>query len=144
MKCLTPASIGSMQLKNRFLFPSMCNFYCDDEGFVTPRLEAYVRARVQGGAAAVIMPGSPHGKPGPARPALSDSRYASGWRRLLDICREKGCRLIVQIHPAKAQAGRDPSVLLPDNMPREKIRQIVSSYAACARAAREIGLDGAE
>ena len=144
MKCLTPASIGSMQLKNRFLFPSMCNFYCDDEGVVTPRLEAYVRARVQGGAAAVIMPGSPHGKPGPARPALSDPRYASGWRRLLDICREKGCRLIVQIHPAKAQAGRDPSVLLPDNMPREKIRQIVSSYAACARAAREIGLDGAE
>lgn len=144
MKCLTPAFIGNMKLKNRLIFPSMCNFYCDEEGFVTPQLEAYVRERAQGGAAAIVMPGSPHGKPGPARPALSDARYSEGWGRLLAICRQEDCRLIVQIHPAKAQAGRDPSLLLPDNMPVAMIEEIVSSYAACARRAREIGLDGAE
>lgn len=144
MECMTPASIGTARLKNRFIFPSMCNFYCDEEGFVTERLKAYVRARAQGGAAAVILPGSPHGKPGPARPALSDPRYYAGWRDLRDICREADCRLFVQIHPAKAQAGRDPSLLLPDHMPQDLIEQIVESYAACARAAREIGLSGAE
>lgn len=26
MECLTPAMIGTMRLKNRFIFPSMCNF----------------------------------------------------------------------------------------------------------------------
>lgn len=144
MKCLTPAAIGKMRLKNRFIFPSMCNFYCDAEGFVTEQLKAYVRARAQGGAAAIIMPGSPHGKPGPARPALSSPRYYDGWRELAAICHEQDCRLIVQIHPAKAQAGRDPSLLLPDGMPREMIREIVASYAACARAARTVGADGVE
>lgn len=144
MKCLTPAAIGKMRLKNRFIFPSMCNFYCDAEGFVTEQLKAYVRARAQGGAAAIIMPGSPHGKPGPARPALSSPRYYDGWRELAAICHEQDCRLIVQIHPAKAQAGRDPSLLLPDGMPREMIREIVASYAACARAARTVSADGVE
>lgn len=144
MLILTPASIGTAVLKNRILFPSMCNFYCDAEGFVTPQLKAFVRARVEGGAGAIIMPGSPHGKPGPARPALSDPKYYAGWRELRDICHARDCRLFVQIHPAKAQAGRDPSLLLPDNMPPELIEEIVSSYAACAKAAREIGLDGVE
>ena len=45
MECMTPAMIGTMRLKNRFIFPSMCNFYCDAEGFVTEQLKAYVRAR---------------------------------------------------------------------------------------------------
>lgn len=144
MNILTPASIGNAVLKNRILFPSMCNFYCDAEGFVTPQLKAFVRARAEGGAGAIIMPGSPHGKPSPARPALSDPKYYDGWRALRDICHEQNCRLFVQIHPAKAQAERDPSLLLPDHMPVQMIEEIVSSYAACARAAREIGLDGVE
>lgn len=144
MNILTPASIGNVVLKNRIIFPSMCNFYCDAEGFVTEQLKAFVRARVEGGAGAIIMPGSPHGKPSPARPALSDPKYYEGWRALRDICHEQDCRLFVQIHPAKAQAGRDPSLLLPDNMPLEMIEEIVESYAACAKAAREIGLDGVE
>lgn len=144
MKCMTPAFIGGMKLKNRFLFPSMCNFYCDQEGFVTDQLKAYVRARVDGGAAAIVMPGSPHGKPGPARPALSDEKYCAGWRELATLCHGKDCRLILQIHPAKAQAGRDPSLLLPDNMPVDLIREIVASYAACAARARKCGVDGVE
>lgn len=105
MNILTPASIGNVVLKNRIIFPSMCNFYCDAEGFVTEQLKAFVRARVEGGAGAIIMPGSPHGKPSPARPALSDPKYYEGWRALRDICHERDCRLFVQIHPAKAQAG---------------------------------------
>ena len=144
MKFSTPALIGNVKLKNRFIFPSMCNYYCDSEGFVTEQLKAYVRARAEGGAAAIIMPGSPHGKPGPARPALSDPRYYDGWRALQAICQKEDCRLFVQIHPVNIQAGRDPSALLPDHMPVYMIRQIIDSYAACARAAREIGLSGVE
>ena len=125
-----------MTLKNRVIFPSMCNFYGDDEGDITPRLEAYVRARAEGGAAAIIMPASPFGKPGPARPALSDDRYEAGWKRLLAICHENDCRLIAQIHPAKAQAGRDPALLMPDAMPQKMIEEIISGYAACAKRAR--------
>ncbi len=144
MKCLMPGKLGTMTLKNRVIFPSMCNFYGDDEGNITPRLEAYVRARAEGGAAAIIMPASPFGKPGPARPALSDDRYEAGWKRLLAICHENDCRLIAQIHPAKAQAGRDPALLMPDAMPQKMIEEIISGYAACAKRARAFGVDGVE
>ncbi|WP_274952790.1 FAD-dependent oxidoreductase [Angelakisella massiliensis] len=140
----TPGKIGKLELKNRVIFPSMCNFYCDEKGFVTDRLRAFVEARAAGGTAMIIMPGSPHGTPGPGRPALSDPIYYDGWRSLRDICHRYGCKLVVQIHPAKAQAGRDPSLLLPDNMDQQYIDLVVNSYARCAAAAREIGLDGVE
>ena len=141
---LTPAFIGKARLKNRTIFPSMCHFYCDENGFVTEQLKAYVKARAAGGVGAVIMPGSPHGVPGPARPALSSEDYYPGWRALRDICHAYDCRLFVQIHPAKPQAGRDPSLLLPDNMDLATIEEITDSYARCAAAAKEIGLDGVE
>lgn len=105
---LTPGKIGETTLKNRVIFPSMCNYYCDDKGFVTEQLREYVRARARGGAAMIIMPGSPHGTPGPARPALSSPLYLDGWKSLAGICHSYGCRLFVQIHPANAQAERIP------------------------------------
>lgn len=85
MSILTPASIGNAVLKNRILFPSMCNFYCDAEGFVTPQLKAFVRARAEGGAGAIIMPGSPHGKPSPARPALYLLQQPRNFNRLVNL-----------------------------------------------------------
>ncbi len=112
----------------------MCNFYGDDAGNITPRLEAYVRARAEGGAAAIIMPASPFGKPGPARPALSDDSYEAGWKRLLAICHANDCRLIAQIHPAKAQAGRDPALLMPDAMPQEMIEEIIFGLCGVRKA----------
>lgn len=141
---LTPGKIGEVTLKNRVIFPSMCNYYCDDKGFVTEQLKEYVRARARGGAAMIIMPGSPHGTPGPARPALSSPVYLEGWKSLADICHSYGCRLFVQIHPASAQAERDPSLLLPDNMEKDYIIQLTESYTRCALAAKEAGLDGVE
>lgn len=143
-KLLTPGFIGGAALKNRVVFPSMCNFYCDEQGFVTEQLKEYVKARAAGGAAMIIMPGSPHGEPGPARPALSDPNYYDGWKELAAICHDFDCRLFVQIHPAKAQAGRDPKLLLPDHMDRATIRSLIESYTRCACAAKLIGLDGVE
>ena len=81
MNILTPASIGNVVLKNRIIFPSMCNFYCDAEGFVTEQLKAFVRARVEGGAGAIIMPGSPHGKPSPGAPCAFRPQVLRGVAR---------------------------------------------------------------
>ena len=35
-KVLTPVRIGSAEIKNRVMFPSMCTFFCDSEGYVSP------------------------------------------------------------------------------------------------------------
>ena len=88
----------------------------------------------------IIMPGSPHGTPGPARPALSSPLYLDGWKSLAGICHSYGCRLFVQIHPANAQAERDPALLLPDNMEKDYILKLTESYTRCALAAKEAGL----
>ena len=123
----------------------MCNFYGDDEGNITPRLERMF-ARGQRVAPRRLSCRQVRSvSRGPARPALSDDRYEAGWKRLLAICHENDCRLIAQIHPAKAQAGRDPALLMPDAMPQEMIEEIISGYAACAQSRRRaFGVDGVE
>ena len=78
MECLTPAMIGSMRLKNRFIFPSMCNFYCDAEGFVTEQLKAYVRARAEGGAAEART--ASRARPGRRSPRRAITTAGASWR----------------------------------------------------------------
>ena len=66
---LTPGHIGKVELKNRVIFPSMCTFFCDEGGFVSEDQLSLVRSLAEGGAGMLIIPGSPHGKVGPGRPA---------------------------------------------------------------------------
>ncbi len=80
---LTPGKIGETTLKNRVIFPSMCNYYCDDKGFVTEQLKEYVRARARGGAAMIIMPGSPmerRARPGPRCPPPYTWTAGKAWQ----------------------------------------------------------------
>ena len=43
-KILTPVKIGPVEVKNRVMFPSMCTFFCDSEGFVSEdQLDVYKR-----------------------------------------------------------------------------------------------------
>lgn len=141
---LSPLQIGDMTLKNRVVFPSMCNFYCDPNGDVNDRLKAYVAARMKGGAAAMVMPGSPHGEPSPARPALSDDCYMDGWRELADICHREGGKLIVQLHPATHQAGRSTKNILPSELTVADMERTALSYAQGAKRAKDSGVDAVE
>jgi 2,4-dienoyl-CoA reductase-like NADH-dependent reductase (Old Yellow Enzyme family)/thioredoxin reductase len=143
-QALTPIKLANTVIKNRIIFPSMCNFYCDDEGFVTERLKAFIDARVKGGTGLFILPGSPHGKPSAARPALSESKYLEGWRQLAEICHKEDCKLFVQLHPAKSQAGREENQMLPDHMPLDMIHELIESYAQGAYLAKLANLDGVE
>lgn len=141
---LSPIKLANIVVKNRVIFPSMCNFYCDNEGFVTERLKAFIKARVKGGVGLFILPGSPHGKPSAARPAISESKYLEGWRELAELCHSEDCKLFVQLHPAKSQAGREENLLLPDNMPLHMIDELIESYAEGAYRAKLANLDGVE
>lgn len=143
-KVLDPIRIGTVQLKNRVVFPSMCVFFCDGEGYINDTITEYVRARAKGGVGLIIIPGSPHGKPGPGRPALSHDGYIPGWRRLADTAHAYGARLFCQLHPAKLQAGKGEPVDDINDFTPEYIRSLIDSYAACALRARQAGVDGVE
>lgn len=64
-KLLSPGKIGTMELKNRFVVPSMGTNFGNYEGFVTDRMIEYYRARALGGFGLIIIEVTavdPHGK----------------------------------------------------------------------------------
>ena len=89
-------------------------------------------------------PGSPHGKPGPGRPALSDDRYMPGWKAMADTAHRYGAKLFCQLHPAAVQAGRDKVVKAVEDYSRELLAELVDSYAREARRCQLSGVDGVE
>lgn len=141
---LEPVKIGKVELKNRVVFPSMCVFFCDAEGYINDTLTEYIRERAAGGAGLLIVPGSPHGKVGPGRPALSHNGYIPGWEKLAGVAHEYGAKLFCQLHPAKFQAGRGYAIDDINDFTPEYIRSLIDSYADCAVRAKLAGVDGVE
>lgn len=143
-KLFTPISLGNVTMKNRIIMPSMCVHFCDKEGYVNDCMLEYVRRRAAGGAGLLIIPGSPHGKCGPGRPALSDDKYIPGWEKLANTVHQYGAKLFCQIHPAKFQAGRGHNVEKPEDYTEENIENLIKSYVACALRCQKAGVDGVD
>lgn len=141
---LSPIQIGPVTVKNRVMFPSMCTFFCDGRGYVTEDQMDFVEDLAKGGAGLIVVPGSPHGKPGPGRPALSDDRYMPGWKAMADTAHRYSAKLFCQLHPAAVQAGRDKVVKAVEDYSREFLAELVDSYAREARRCQLSGVDGVE
>jgi 2,4-dienoyl-CoA reductase-like NADH-dependent reductase (Old Yellow Enzyme family)/thioredoxin reductase len=92
----------------------------------------------------MTIPGSPHGKPGRGRPAISDDSFIPGWARLADLLHEFDARLICQLHPASFQMGVYHKASLPVEYDEETIQKLTESYAAGAKRVREAGADAVE
>ncbi len=143
-KVLTPIKIGCVEIKNRIALPSMCVFFCDEDGNMTDKMIEYAAARARGGAGLLIIPGSPHGKRGMGRPALSEDRDIEGWKKLAERIHGYGAKLFCQLHPAKLQAGRQGAIDEPSKYTKEHIEYITQSYADCALRAKKAGCDGVD
>lgn len=141
---LTPFKIGKLELKNRIIFPSVCTFFAGEDGSIDEQMFEYIRARAAGGAAALTIGGSPHGKPGCGRPAISDEKFMARWQEIADMVHSYGAKLFCQLHPAKIQAGRGTEVKPVDDYDQELIDQLVASYAAGAKRCMDHGVDGVE
>jgi 2,4-dienoyl-CoA reductase-like NADH-dependent reductase (Old Yellow Enzyme family)/thioredoxin reductase len=143
----SPITLGNVEIRNRIVFPSICAFFCEKNGMIGEREFRYVEERARSGVGLLIIPGSPHGTPGPGRPTLSDDAFISGWADLARMVHSHGAKLFVQLHPAKIQAGThrgSQSVEMPDEFSLSYIDGLVRSYAACAARAKRAGVDGVE
>ena len=141
---LTPFKIRNLELKNRIIFPSVCTFFAGEDGSIDDQMFAFIRARAAGGAAAVTVGGSPHGKPGCGRPAISDEKFMARWQETADMVHSYGAKLFCQLHPAKIQAGRGTEVKPISEYDHELIHQLVESYAAGAKRCMDHGVDAVE
>ena len=143
-KVLTPFKIRNLELKNRIIFPSVCTFFAGEDGSIDEQMFEFIRARAAGGVAAVTIGGSPHGKPGCGRPAISDDSFKDRWRETADMVHSYGAKLFCQLHPSKIQAGRGAQVKPIGEYDHDLIHTLVESYANGAKRCMESGVDAVE
>jgi 2,4-dienoyl-CoA reductase-like NADH-dependent reductase (Old Yellow Enzyme family)/thioredoxin reductase len=158
-----PITIGKVEIKNRVLSTGHDTSMPTD-GTVNEALIAYHEARARGGAGLIVTQ---------VTGVHESARYTShilmgvgdgfipGYRRLVEAVHAHGCRVFGQLfHPGReimetqdgtAPVAYAPSVspserfhVIPREMPRGMIRDIVEGYGQTARRMKAAGADGVE
>ena len=161
-KLFETARIGPMQLKNHIIMPPMGTLFGTRDGYVSQRLIDYYEARARGGAGLIILEITAPYAPGrgyATQLMISDDKYLSGWKKLVDAIHKHGSKAAVQLHHAGRaimtnQTGNQvvgPSPVpimgtneIPHELTVEEIEEITRAFAGGARRAREAGFDGVE
>lgn len=159
----SPLKVGSVTLKNR-IFSTGHDTTLPTSFVPNDALVAYHKARAEGGAGLIIMQ---------VAGVHETARYTShllmatsddcipGYRKVAEVCHANGCHLFGQLfHPGReimesqdgsAPVAYAPSVspterfhVIPRELSRRMIREIVAGYAAAARRLEAGNLDGVE
>ena len=164
---LTPAHIGSVEIKNRVVMPPMTTRLADDEGHVTEDSIAYYMARVRGGVGLIIVEMASPERAGRHRRrelGIYDDRFLPGLRRLVDEIHHGGAKASIQLGHAGGHTRRDicgeapvaPSAIphpvfeitnetiVPEEMSRERIAETVAAFARAGARAKAAGFDCVE
>jgi len=159
---LTPMKIGTMEVKNRFVVPSMVTNYCNPDGTSTDKMIAYHAEKARGGWGLIITEafkitadcGGYHRMGG----LWADYQIASH-KRLTDAVHAAGGKIAVQlIHGGRQVAKKDSGVIplapsaikdptipdIPHEMTVEEIADMVQQFTNAAVRAKKAGFDGVE
>lgn len=161
-KLFSPFKIGSMEVKNRIVMPAMETHLCDKEGFVTPELISYYRARAKGGVGYITVENTsvdPAGRINDGMLCIHDDQYVEGLKQLVEEVHRAGCKIVIQLNHAGKEAltyftGMEsvaPSPIpspLTRTVPREltipEIEAIVERFAQGSERVFKAGADGVE
>lgn len=158
-----PLTLRGKRIRNRIMSTGHDTTLPTD-GTVNDALVAYHRARAKGGAGLIITQVA--GVHETARYTshmlmATDENCIPGYRRLAEACHEEGCLVFSQLfHPGREimESGDGllavayaPSVspnerfhVMPRELDRELIQEIVEGYASATRRMKSAGLDGVE
>lgn len=156
----TPAPLGSLELPNRLVHSATYECMASDDGLVNDQLLTRYRTLAQG-EVGLIIPGHmyvhPRGQAYFRQIAIDRDQTLPGLARLCQAVHEHGGRIAFQLAHAGRQAprvvigqaplapsgkGRDPASLnKPQAISPEQIEEVVQSFAAAARRARQAGAD---
>lgn len=161
-KLWEPIKIGSMELKNRFIFAPMFTCLAAPGGEVSDEIVAYYERRARGGAAMIIVEIAavhPQGAICEYELVLHDDRYIPGMARIAEAIKKHDCKAVLQVHHPGRQADSKVSgfpTVGPSpvpwasfaDVPREltvaEIEELIGCYAEAARRARDAGFDGVQ
>jgi 2,4-dienoyl-CoA reductase (NADPH2) len=156
----SPVKIGSLELKNRIIMPSIHHCYSPD-GFVNDRLVRYYADRAKGGAAMITLGACAVSQTGKldGMVCLTDDGFIPSFRRLTDAIHEAGAKAAVQIfHGGRycsskvigTQTVSASSVFSrltneePHALTIPEIAVIVEQFGDAARRAKDAGFDAVE
>lgn len=161
-KLFEPIKIGTIEVPNRIVMPPMATCFGNPDGTVSDRIVGYYAARAKGGVGLIIVEIAAvawGGKGIVNQLGVYDDSFIPGLRMLTKAVHQYGSRIALQLHHAGRQTRRTlagaqpiapsplPSELIKE-MPRaltiEEIQNLVESFSAAARRAREAGFDAIE
>lgn len=160
---LTPFSLSSLRLPNRFVMAPMTRNQSPD-GLPTSENADYYLARARGGMGLIITEGTYIGRddagPSTTVPRMTESA-ADGWRAVVDSVHRAGSAIVPQLWHYGGARGSEPDYS-PDvasvspsgldlfgnpvgrTLTVDDLDEIVAAYADAARMAQQIGFDGVE
>lgn len=158
----TPARIGRLKLKNRFIQSPMHSKFASDFGEVSPKLINYLTARARGGVSLIILEntainwGEGRAAGNPVR--IDDDKFVAGLSDLTEAMHRENVLVATQLHHAGRQNPKGntdglvgpvaPSAITSTAIgdePREltvpQIKDIVEQFRDAARRSVAAGFD---
>jgi 2,4-dienoyl-CoA reductase-like NADH-dependent reductase (Old Yellow Enzyme family)/thioredoxin reductase len=163
----TPVKIGSLEIKNRIVFPPMVTGQAGQDGRVTDAHIAWYGARAMGGAGLIIVEFTAVMQGGSVAPVglgIWDDYLIPGFHALTKKVHACGARIFLQLSHAGRQTEKSstggrlpvaPSAIscplgepmtkeIPKELDLEEIEEIIEQFGQAARRAKESGFDGVE
>src|SRR5437773_5033571 len=161
---LTPARIGSVEIKNRIVMPPMTTRTADDDGCVTDDTIAYYLARAEGGVGLITAEMASPERAGRHRRrelGIYDDRFLTGLIRLVEEIHRSGAKASIQLghgggHTRIDICGETPiapsaiphpvyettfETIIPEAMSKARIAQTIAAHVAAAVRAQKAVFD---
>ena len=150
-RLFSPGRIGTLELKNRLVYPPMGTNVCVG-GEATDRMLAYHEARARGGVGLDIVENANVDTVGgaglPFGLSIDDDKYIPGLKKLADTIKKNGAKACLQIYHGSIWIKGEQRPVMGAELPRElsvdDIQYIIQKFVAGARRAKEAGFDAIE
>lgn len=156
-KLLSPAKIGSLELKNRAIMAPMSAALGNPDGTVSDPLIAYLTARADGGVGLIITEYcfvTEEGRSSDHQISVTDDAKIPGLRKLADAVHEHGAKICLQLqHGGRRSMVRTmaPSAIMkqtdrvtPYEMTTQDVYALIDAFIAGAVRAKKAGFDMVE
>lgn len=168
MKLFEPYFLGDVEIRNRIVMAPMSLNLCKD-GFVTDRMIRFFEERAKGGVGLIVIGDgiveTPRGNNVRESIAIDDDRYIPALAKLARAVRAHGAKIALQLSHGGRRAGRVskagyldvtrgtipvapsslahpvPGFVVPRELSREEIAELVAKFGDAARRTVEAGFD---
>ncbi|UCG83001.1 MAG: NADH:flavin oxidoreductase, partial [Dehalococcoidia bacterium] len=152
-RLFSPGRIGTLQLKNRIVYPPMGSNVCTFEGEVTDRFLAYHAARAAGGIGLDIIENAAvdtqmSGARLPFGLNIDDDKHIPGLKELTKVIHKNGAKAALQIYLGTLWVKPEGRPVFGAELPLEfsidDIKLAHQRFAEAARRAIKAGFDAIE